>query len=271
MFGIGDFARHGRVSVRMLRHYDAIGLLRPAHVDPATGYRYYRAGQLADLNRIVALKDLGFTLEAVRGILDDRVSAEELRGMLRLRRAELAAAIAADAARLRQVEERLRSIESEGTMGTAEVQVKTLPAVRLAELPGVAASYGPADISPVIRPLYAELGARLAAAGVAVTGPAIAYYTDAPDGGVVVHAGLPVAGGTGDFTVVDLPAVPRAATIVHKGDIDDVLATYEVLARWMDGNGVRAGGDARELYLESPADRCEAWVTELQEPIEEAA
>ena len=59
MFGIGDFARHGRVSVRMLRHYDAIGLLRPAHVDPGTGYRYYRAGQLADLNRIVALKDLG--------------------------------------------------------------------------------------------------------------------------------------------------------------------------------------------------------------------
>jgi hypothetical protein len=47
MFSIGDFARHGRVSVRMLRHYDAIGLLRPAHVDPATGYRSYTAGQLA--------------------------------------------------------------------------------------------------------------------------------------------------------------------------------------------------------------------------------
>ena len=47
MFTIGDFARHGRVSARMLRHYDAIGLLRPAHTDPYSGYRYYTAAQLA--------------------------------------------------------------------------------------------------------------------------------------------------------------------------------------------------------------------------------
>jgi DNA-binding transcriptional MerR regulator len=50
MFTIGEFARHGRVSVRMLRHYDGIGLLRPASVDPASGYRFYQASQLAELN-----------------------------------------------------------------------------------------------------------------------------------------------------------------------------------------------------------------------------
>ncbi|HEY5355645.1 MAG TPA: helix-turn-helix domain-containing protein [Streptosporangiaceae bacterium] len=85
MFTIGDFARHGQVSVRMLRHYDATGLLRPARVDPASGYRFYEAGQLARLNRVIALKDLGFTLEQVRAMLDQQVSAEQLRGMLRLR------------------------------------------------------------------------------------------------------------------------------------------------------------------------------------------
>jgi len=63
MFSIGEFARHGRISVRMLRHYDSIGLLRPAYVGAASGYRFYEAAQLSDLNRIVALKDLGFTLE----------------------------------------------------------------------------------------------------------------------------------------------------------------------------------------------------------------
>jgi len=52
MLTIGDFARHGRVSVRMLRHYDAIGLLRPAHVDAATGYRSYEAGQLSRLKSL---------------------------------------------------------------------------------------------------------------------------------------------------------------------------------------------------------------------------
>ncbi len=76
MFTIGDFARYGRVSVRMLRHYDATGLLRPAHVDPATGYRHYTAAQLARLNRVIALKELGFTLQQVQDILDEKVTTE---------------------------------------------------------------------------------------------------------------------------------------------------------------------------------------------------
>ena len=91
MFSIGEFARHGRVSVRMLRHYDAIGLIRPACVDAATGYRLYQASQLDELNRVIALKDLGFTLQQVQAILEEQVSAAELRGMLRLRRAEIQA------------------------------------------------------------------------------------------------------------------------------------------------------------------------------------
>src|SRR5690349_25120650 len=89
MFTIGDFAGLGRVSVRMLRHYDAIGLLPPAHVDPHTGYRYYTASQLKLLNRVIALKDLGFSLQQVQALIDEKVDAGELRGMLRLRRAEL--------------------------------------------------------------------------------------------------------------------------------------------------------------------------------------
>jgi DNA-binding transcriptional MerR regulator len=66
MFSIGDFAGLGRVSVRMLRHYDAIGLLPPAHVDPHSGYRFYTANQLRLLNRIITLKDLGFSLQQVQ-------------------------------------------------------------------------------------------------------------------------------------------------------------------------------------------------------------
>src|SRR5580693_5482797 len=129
MFTIGDFARHGRVSVRMLRHYDATGLLRPAYVDPGSGYRYYEASQLARLNRIIALKDLGFTLEQVRVMLDEQVSAEQLRGMLRLRHAELQSRIAADTSRLAQVGVRLKIIEMEGVMPAHDIQVKQIPAV----------------------------------------------------------------------------------------------------------------------------------------------
>ncbi|GGZ20666.1 MerR family transcriptional regulator [Streptomyces inusitatus] len=271
MFTIGDFARHGRVSPRMLRHYDALGLLRPERVDPFSGYRHYAAAQLARLNRIIALKDLGFTLEQVGRILEERVSTEELRGMLTLRRAELEQAAAEAAARLGQVEARLRSIESEGHMPSDDVIVKSVPPVRVAELTAVSASYAPEHIGPVIGPLYGELFARLEAAGITPVGPGIAHYEDAPEGegAILVHAAVTVSSsvppGPGDgFTVVDLPALERAATIVHRGSMDEVLATAQTLARWVDAGGHRAAGYAREVTLECPEDRSQ-WVTELQE------
>ncbi|MGY4900600.1 MerR family transcriptional regulator [Streptomyces sp. 900116325] len=275
MFTIGDFARYGRVSARMLRHYDAIGLLPPDRTDPATGYRFYGAAQLARLNRIIALKDLGFTLQQVQAVLDGQVGPEELRGMLRLRQVELEAAMAAAAARLAQVEARLRSIESEGHMPADEVVVKNVPAVRVAELTGTAASYQPQDITPVIGPLYDRLFPLLEAAGIRPTGPGVARYEDAPDGNgtIVVHAGVTVSapvgpvGGTG-VTVLELPAF-EAATIVHRGSMDGVLITEQTLARWLDANGYRSLGYTREINLECPEDK-DKWVTELQEPVTRA-
>jgi DNA-binding transcriptional MerR regulator len=270
MFSIGDFASYGRVSVRMLRHYDAIGLLQPAAVDQATGYRSYEAGQLSRLNRIVALKDLGFTLQQVQSILDDKVSAEELRGMLRLRRAELQSQIAVDTSRLTQVEARLQLIEKEGAMPADDVQIKRIPPVRVAELTGTAAGFEPESISPVIGPMYHDLFTRLNRAGVTPAGPAIAYYEDSPAGdGVLVHAAVPVQadpGGDHDFAIVDLPEIARAATIVHRGSMDNVMSTIQTLARWMDTHGYRSAGYNRELYIENCVDK-DAWVTELQEPI----
>ncbi|MEU6019137.1 MerR family transcriptional regulator [Streptomyces sp. NPDC047515] len=275
MFTIGDFARYGRVSARMLRHYDAIGLLHPDRTDPDTGYRFYGAAQLARLNRIIALKDLGFTLQQVRAVLDEQVGAEELHGMLRLRRAELEEAMAAAAARLTRGEARLRSIESEGHMPADEVAVKSIAAVRVAELTRTTAGFEPVHITPVIGPLYDRLFPLLGAAGVAPSGPGIACYEDAPEGGgaVVVHAGVTVSapvGPLGDtgITVVELPPF-EAATMVHRGSMDGVLPTAQTLARWIDANGYRSTGYAREVSLECPDDR-DKWVTELQEPVTRA-
>jgi len=270
MFAIGEFARHGRVSVRMLRHYDAIGLLEPVCVDPATGYRYYEAGQLSRLNRIVALKDLGFTLHQVASILDDQVTTAELRGMLKLRQAELQEQIATDAARLAQVEVRLAAIESEASE-PAPVMVRPIAAARVAELTGTAAGYEPQFITPVMQPLYHELTHRLCTAGIAITGPGVAYYEDASDeaGAIKVHAALPVALPPSDeqgFCVVDLREIPAAATLIHHGSMDNVLPSIQALARWIDASGYQSLGYAREVTLKFGEVRDE-WLTELQEPV----
>jgi DNA-binding transcriptional MerR regulator len=270
MFAIGEFARYGRVTVRMLRHYDAIGLLEPVCVDPASGYRFYEAGQLSRLNRIVALKNLGFTLEQVASILDDQLGTAELRGMLKLRQAELQEQIATDEARLAQVEARLLAIESE-TGEPAPVVIKRIAALRVAELTSTAAGYEPQFITPVIQPLYQELACRLCKARIAITGPGLAYYEDTEDdaGAIKVHAALPIAepnAGLQDFGVVDLSEIPVAATLIHHGSMDNVLPSIQALARWVDASGYQSLGYARELTLKL-SDIRDDWVTELQEPI----
>jgi DNA-binding transcriptional MerR regulator len=276
MFSIGEFARHGRVSVRMLRHYDAIGLIRPACVDPDTGYRFYQASQLDELNRVIALKELGFTLQQVQAILEEKVTAAELRGMLRLRRAEIQDRIEAETTRLARVEARLMTIEDEARVPADGVVVKRLAPVRVAELAGVAAGYEPEAITPVIQPLYQDLWQRLCSGGITAAGPALAYYEDTPEG-IVVHAAVPVAtvatgpaeptgSGGHDVSIVDLPEVENAAAIIHHGTMDDVLPTGQALARWIDANGYRSTGYAREITLNWSPDP-EQWVTELQQPI----
>jgi DNA-binding transcriptional MerR regulator len=274
MFSIGEFARHGRVSVRMLRHYDTIGLLRPAVVDPVSGYRFYQAAQLAELNRIIALKDLGFTLQKVQAVLEEKVTAAELRGMLKLRRAEIHAQIEAETARLNRIEARLLTIEDEARVPADGIVVKRLAPVRVAELTAMAASFDPEDISPVIGPLYGDLWPQIAGAGVRTAGPALAYYEDAPDGdgAIMVHATVPVnaePGGSHGFAVVDLPEVASAASIIHHGSMDDVMPTGQALARWIDAGGYRSVGYTREITLEWSPDPGQ-WVTELQQPIEPA-
>jgi DNA-binding transcriptional MerR regulator len=279
MFSIGEFARHGRVSVRMLRHYDTIGLLRAACVDPVSGYRFYQASQLAELNRVIALKELGFTLQQVQSILAEKVSAAELRGMLKLRRAEIQAVLEAETTRLARVEARLLTIEDEARAPADGVVIKRLEPVRVGELTAEAASWEPEAITPVIQPLYGDLWQRMASAEICAAGPAVAYYEDAPagEGAIVVHAAVPVAavpgadggGGTGrdpGFAIVDLPAVERAAVIIHHGSMDDVMTTGQALARWIDANGYRSAGYNREVTLAWSPDP-EQWVTELQQPI----
>ena len=132
MFKIGDFARIGLVTVRTLHHYEELGLLAPVRIDPMTGYRYYGLEQLPRLNRILALKDLGLSLDEIGLLLSQELSARELRAILRLKQAELAAQVAETQERLARVEVRLKLIEEEGKMPDYEVILKDVAPLRVA-------------------------------------------------------------------------------------------------------------------------------------------
>src|SRR5262245_51954140 len=142
MLNIGEFARLGQVSPRMLRHYDETGLLKPSRVDPHTGYRFYAAGQLGRLHRLLALRDLGFSLEQTRPMLDDDLSLEQLRGMLMLRRAQIEQDVADEQGRLRRVEAHLRALEGSIAMSSLDVAIKTTEPTRIAESSAPAPGFG---------------------------------------------------------------------------------------------------------------------------------
>ena len=118
MFKIGDFSKISQTTVKTLHHYDDLGLLKPAEVDPVTGYRRYTVGQLPRLNRILALKELGFSLEQIAGLLDDQLSFETLCAILRMKQSELERRVEDEHARLARVAARLRLIQQQGIRPT---------------------------------------------------------------------------------------------------------------------------------------------------------
>src|SRR5262245_65829749 len=125
MLRIGDFSKLAQVPVPTLRYYDRLGLLKPAQVDKFTDYRYYTVEQLPRLNRILALKDLGFSLEQIERLLDEDLSLEQLRGMLKMKQAEVEQHLAEEHERLARIAARLRQIEREGSMTNYDVGHKT--------------------------------------------------------------------------------------------------------------------------------------------------
>jgi DNA-binding transcriptional MerR regulator len=142
MLKIGDLSRLAQVSVKTLRYYSDLGLLKPEWIDRFTGYRYYAPEQLARLNRHLALRDLGFSLEQIGGLLSEWVTAEELRGMLRLRRAELEHSLNEERSRLSRVEARLCQIEREGRAMEFPVVQRSIEAQRVLAVHGAVAGFG---------------------------------------------------------------------------------------------------------------------------------
>jgi len=150
------------------------------------------------------------------------------------------------------------------------IAIKSIPRLRVAELTGIAGGFDPEHIGPVVKALFGDLMDRLSQDGIDGVGPAVAFYDTTPVGGeVIVHAGIPVgpqAQTCHDFAVVDLPEIPRAATLVHRGPMDHVLPAWHSLEHWIDASGYCADGPARERYLVS-TENPGGWVTELQVPI----
>ena len=270
MYRIGEFSKISRIPVSALRYYSDCGLLPPAATDPDTGYRYYAAAQLPRLNRILALKDLGLSLDEIASVLDEELSVAELRGMLRLKQTEISRQVLEQQDRLARVETRLRMIESEGTMPEEEVVLKTLDPVHVLSLREVV------DAPAKIGMLIGDGFAALMPAGVMPIGPCFALYHD-PEfkpAEIDVEVAFPV-----DEGVKTAPNTPggrsfaertvsggKVAVTVHHGNYDTIDQAYGRIGNWIAENGLQFAGPPQEAYLSSPDDPSGP-VTEIRFPV----
>jgi effector-binding domain-containing protein len=272
MIRIGDFSKLSQVSIKTLRYYDEMGLLEPVEVDRFTGYRFYEYAQLARLNRILALKDLGFSLDEIRKLLDERVSAEQLRGMLKLREAESRQRVEEEAQRLARIEARLRQIEQEQNMSKYDVVIKKVEPMRVASLREVVPT--PPDQGR----LWKELEGYLAMQRVRPAGPCFSLYHDEEykerDWDIEVCEPLAEAAtASNKVKVYELPGVETMACTVHEGPFTSLGEAYGAVMRWVDENGYAIIGPIREVYLREAKHGSQTdpqTVTEIQAPVKKA-
>lgn len=272
MIKIGDFARLGQVSVVTLRHYDECDLLKPIRIDSFTGYRYYSVAQLPRLNRILALKDLGFSLEQIKQVLNEGLTLEQLHGMLTLKHAQVEQEVATEQARLARVAARLRQIEQENNMSQYDVVLKTIPATtvvsRRITIP--TNDQVPAYLDPAFMEVWEHVKAHQAAS----LGPHFTIWHQSPDvhTNEVVEVIVPVAQSlpsTDRVQVYELKDTLVAAA-VHDGDFQDFTRLHTAILQWIEANGYEPLGGYREIYIKhNPNDYSES-TTEVQIPVKPA-
>jgi len=272
MYTIGEFAAAGRVSVRMLRHYDAIGILPPAHVDAHTGYRHYADSQLGPLLRIVELRDLGCGLDEIGAVLGASDQRAALHDALIRRQAELEASVAADGERLARIARRLRTLEGEPM--SAPVEYRQIDPVTVYALEGRAPGMGPENVSPVIDALMPRLIGAIEAAGGEPLEPGVFWYEAVPDSDeLAVHISFtadPAPRPGEGYDVVELPPIPTAAVLTHRGDMPSIGSSWMTLMEQIVEDGYRIIGATREVYVDAVSDDQADWVTDLIAPVEKA-
>lgn len=271
MFKIGDFSRLSLVSVKALRYYDELGLLKPARVDEFTGYRYYSASQLTRLNRILAMKDMGLSLEQIALLLDKEPSPDQIRGMLRLKQVELRQQLAEGQARLARIEAWLQAFEQEALMPVYDVVLKKVEPLKVAQVRGVAPSME--QLGPTLDRLFDQVLSSITQQGATSTWPATTLYYDAEmrESDLNVGACMPFEGTLKDgeqVQVTELPAVETMASVVHRGSFSTLHQAYNAIFRWIEANGYHIDGPNRELNLEYERGGDQSkFVTEIQFPV----
>ena len=284
MFKVRDFSLLTRVTIKTLRHYDRLGLLVPAFVDPVSRSRHYSARQVERLHRIRALRDLGFSLAEIATILGHDAGRRAMHRLLERRRDAIAARIQEDARRIAEIEATLRELDTREPRAPAAVVREILPLrvatrrARVAELDGGAEA------------LFEAVEADALSARARLPGPPLLLYHDRDyrECDAEIEAAVPIrddARAVGRSKIRTLPGHATAACVLYHGDYDQWAHVARGLIAWLERRRLAPAGPVREVYLQFAAEdparlrlprqfvvrRDEERVTEMQIPVRRAS
>lgn len=245
LYKIGMFANMNRVTIKTLRYYDEQKLLIPVYVDEENGYRYYAAGQMAQLNRIIALKNMGFSIDDIRKIID---GAEE-KSFLLEKKQEILKELAVLTEKLSQVESYLAR---ESMNLSAPVLIKEIPEAIVCTMKHRIKSYD------ALFELMPQMGAQMEMLDCKCAQPAYCFthylesgYKEEDILVEICEAVTEKKQDSGDIVFKVLPKVPMAACIFHKGSYDTLHKSYAILLQYIEENGYAICGNIRESYIMS--------------------
>lgn len=269
MLKIGDFSKLSRITVRMLRHYDEIGLLVPLAIDERSGYRYYGEEQLLTANKIQLLKNLGFSLFVIKEALTNFNNCDEMEKLLKLRQKELLSQEYELCKRIKLVESALKNLKKEGNFMNYVVNFKTIPPLYVASARKVIANYmAEGELWATLMP---EIEKQKCKAATPCYPMAVYHDKEFVDKNADVEVRFAVTGSYNDTANVKFKTVPQAdvASCIFKGGYDQIAAVNQAIAKWAIENGYEFNGAAFWIYHKSPYEtkNPQDYVTEVCFPV----
>jgi len=241
-YRIGEFARLGATSIKTLRFYDEIGLLRPNEIDARTRYRYYAAAQLRDLAAICALKDLGASLEDIRRVLSGSDASNERRKLLIRLRNVARHTLATARHSLEWLELELE--DSDHSPGNTSVVLKQRGEMRIASIRARLQTY--AEITPVECDLTRALNP-----GMLLEQRGVLWHRCEASGAIEGEPFVEIRGMAPRGSGIEIKTLPgaRMASAYCESDDAVVLRTYDAIDRWIHRHELRLDGPKREIYV----------------------
>ncbi len=267
MFKIGDFSKLSRVSIRMLRYYDDIGLFKPAEVDDFTGYRYYAASQIKRISMIVSLRDMGFNVGDIALALNEPSKAQ-YQQLLRQKKAEITHEIVQRESILRRLDIAIKRLNEEDVSMNYQVELKSVPSYPVVSVRDIIPAYAEESI------LWERICQIIEKQGIKTGEMNFALYHDDEhkdhdvDVEVVLEVTEPFESGDG-YTYKETEPVDQVAAVRVPGDFSNIAPAFRFLGEWVEENSYHLCGPARQRTIKGPWNETDPnqYLVEIQIPV----